>query len=233
MATVIATAQDMLDRAIERSSLNNPDLIATDESLAYITRYERAAFLKAARLNPNYFGLDGTTNVRAAYTDDWDLEYAPGGVAALTKLEVTAITGTVTGVAVGDEVHMVDITYPEADVSPRVYVRNRVVHSYGTELGAATANMVTQLTVFYSPLSAKIMLLTQPMALPEEFDALIWLPLARVFSIRDRRLDELEGIKMELDEAWASFQEAVLAMGHGTTRSLIDTPAIPLVQGQR
>lgn len=222
------TAQQIIDRAIQRSALNNPDLVPTAQLLQYISLYERAAYLRAGRVNPDYFGKDASTATRSAFTDSWDLAATPGDVAVTTRAEVLTIVGVVTGVVAGDKVRLIGLRWPEIDVAPRAYIRGRKITGFGTELGASTPNMVTVLKVFYSPIPAAVTALTQSLTLPDEWTDLVALPLAKTLALRDRRLDEVAGIDAEYQMVAGLFDEGVLAFDSGVRRPLASVPAIPL-----
>lgn len=226
------TAQTIIDRAIQRGALNNPDLVPTAQLLQYISVYERAVFLRAGRMNPDYFGTDASTATRALFTDAWDLTATPGNVAVLTRAEVATITGTVTGVTVGDKVNLISRRWPEIDVSPRAFVRGKKVTGFGVELGAGNANMVTVLKVFFSPVSAAITTTAQSLTIPDEWTALVELPLARTLALRDRRVDEVPIIDDEYKFLSGLFDEAVFAFDHSVRRPLASVPTIPLGGGK-
>src|SRR3990172_5517939 len=145
----MATAQHVLDGVVARSSLNNASMLSAADVLRTISTYQRRVYLLAARLNPNYFGKSGTTTTRTTFTASWDIAAQPGDIAAVTKVAVAAIVGTVTGISVGTEIRLIDFRWPDLQISPRAYLRGRKIFGQGTELGAADANMVTQLTISY------------------------------------------------------------------------------------
>lgn len=221
------TAQQIIDRAIQRSALNNSDLVPTAQLLQYISLYERQAYLRAGQVNPDYFGKDASTATRAAITDAWDLGATPGDVGVLTRAEVLTIVGSVSGVAVGDKVKLIGLRWPEIDVAPRAYVRGRKIVQYLTELGTSGSNLVTVLKVYYSPLPAIITTTTQAITLPDEWGDLLALPLARILAVRDRRLDELPAIDAEMQMVGGLFEQAIMAFDSGVRRPLAAVPAIP------
>lgn len=228
----MATAQNVIDRAVQRSSLNSADLVPAAQLLQYIATYERSVFLRAGRLNPDYFGMDANTATRANFTDSWDLSATPGNVAVLTRAEVATIVGTVTGVAVGDKVNLISRRWPEIELAPRAYVRWKRITGFGTELGAGNSNMVTVLKVFFSELPAALTLTTQSLTLPDEWTGLVELPLVKVLATRDRRMDELPAINEEYQFLLGLFDEAVLAFDHSVRRPFDKVPAIPLPAGK-
>lgn len=227
------TAQTIIDRAVQRSALNNPDLVPSAQLLQYISIYERAVYLRAGRMNPDHFGTDASSATRVNFTDAWDLAATPSNVAVLTRAEVLTIVGTVTGVAVGDKVNLISRRWPEIDVAPRAYVRNKKVTGFGTELGAANPNMVTVLKVFFSPVPATVTTLAQSLTIPDEWTALIELPLSRTLALRDRRLDEVSAIDEEYKFLQGLFDEAVFAFDHSVRRPLASVPTIPLGGGAK
>jgi len=220
------TAQQIIDRAIQRSALNNPDLVPTAQLLQYITLFERQAYMRAARINPDYFGKDAATATRAAFTDSWDLAATPGDVGVLTRAEVQTIAGSVSGVAAGDKVKLIGLRWPEIDVSPRAYVRGRKIFGYANELGASTPNMVTVLKVYYSPIPAAVAITTQSLTIPDEWADMVAVPLSRLLAARDRRLDEIAGIDEEFKMIGQLFDESCLAFDHGVRRPIAAVPAV-------
>lgn len=221
------TAEEIRDMALERSDLNNSDLIPPSEVLQYITQAERKVFVRGARINPDYFGTKGYTTTRTSYAAEWNLSVGPGNVVAVTMLKVNAITGTVTGVSVGDRVNLIQITKPNLEVSPRAYLRGKKVHSYNDELGADNANMVTVLDVYYSPMPSKISNLTDSITLYDEWSDLLAIPLAMKYALRDTRLEEVQALHSEYQDTWGDFVEGIVAFDYGVNRSLINVPAIP------
>jgi len=218
-------AQDVIDAAIQRSSLNNPDLVPNAQLLTYLSSFERKAFIDAARINPDFYGQEADTAVRADNTDSWDLTVTPGNVAAVAKAEVSAITGAVSGVAVGDKVRLVSKRYPEIEVPPRAYIRGQKIFPFKDELGADGTNFVTTLSVFYSELPAKITDLSQALMLPDEWQQVVILPLARVLAMRDRRDQEAQLIEQEFQLEYQSYLNHVGIFDHGANRPLVAVPA--------
>jgi hypothetical protein len=214
------TVQNILDRAIQRSALNNPDLVPNAQVVSYCTLLERAVYSFAGQLNPDYFGVDAGTAVRAAFTDSWDLNVTPGNVAVVTRAEVKTIAGA-PGVAVGDKVNLVGLKWKEVDLPPRAYIRNRKIYGVGTELGASTPAMVTALQIYYSPVPTALTLLSSTLTLPDEWTTLVELPLAKILALRDRRMDEIAGIDAEYKMAMELFQGAVTAFDSGARRPVV------------
>ena len=216
----MSTAQEILDQAIQRSDLNNPDLVPGAQVLKYISTFERRAYIRAARINPDYFGTEAVSETRTAFGDPWNLVTTPGDVAAVTRLEVETIVGTVTDVTAGDKVNVISRRWPSVEVSPRAYIRGQKVYGFNDELGAADANMVTVLMVFYSVLPTEVTALDTSLTLPVEHDQLVVLPLARVLAMRDRRLDELAGIDAEFGLEVQLFDEAIQVYDHAAVRPI-------------
>jgi hypothetical protein len=214
------TTQDIINMAVQRSNLNDPDLIPTAELLDYLTTYERAIFLDAARENPNFFGRDGLTSARAASTDSWSLTTAPGNIASITRVEVSAINGTVSGISVGTAVNIVDVRYPDAEIGPRIYVRNKTAYEYNNELQADSSNFVTRLKLFYSFLPTDKAALTDSMDLPDEHNLLVVLPLASLMAMRDQRPDEAALLYQEHSFHRALFLQQISVFDEATVRPL-------------
>lgn len=219
------TVQQALDRAVQRSALNNPDLVPTAQAIAYISNFERKLFIQGAELNPEYFGKSADTAARADDTAAWDLDTTPGDVAAVTMAEVKAITGTVTGVSIGDEVNLISKRWPTMDVSPRAYIRGRSIYQYQSELGTNASNFVTTLTVYYSELPPVVSALATTLRVPDQWQDLVILPLARLLAIRDKREEEAQVIDAEYNALLTDFQKAVVVFDHGVLRPLDAVPA--------
>ena len=219
------TALTIINQAIQRSALNNPDLVPTAQMLGYITNLERSVYAQGARYNPDYFGAVGVSATRSVFTGAWDMTATPGGVFAITALEVDTITGSVSGVAEGDTVNIIGFRWPELQVAPRAYIRGQSVSGYGTDLGAADANMVTILNVFYSVLPATVSTTSQSVTLPDEWVDLVIVPLARILAIRDHRPEDVQALDAEYNSLMASFIDHVSVYDHAATRPLIAVPA--------
>jgi len=219
------SAQTVMDRAIQRSAMNNPDLVPPAQMLGYLSTNEKAAFIAAAKRNPDFFGKSGTTATRSVYTAGWDLTSSPGDVGIVSLIEVAAISGSVTGVSVGDKVSMVSLRWPQLALSPRGYIRGHTIYGYQSELGADNSNLVTQLTVHYSELPASITDVDTYVSLPDEWVDLLVLPLARILAIRDGRPDEAKLLQEEYQMLFELFLEQVATYDHGAVRPLQAVPA--------
>lgn len=231
----MATAQEILDDAVGRSSLNDAAHVNTTSILRTISRYERRAFLYAAKHNPEYFGKTGDTITRSAVTSAWDVTIAPGDVAALLGATVAAIEGTVTGVNVGTLVNFISgRTWGPSGaalaLSPRAYYRGRKIVQYGTELGTDGTNLVTKLTLFYAELPPLLTSMTHTLRLPDEWGDLVILPVARLLALKDRRLDEAGDLKDEYVETFGLFMESVQVHDGATLRPLESVP-VPTTGG--
>ena len=191
------TAQTCFDRAVRRSSLNSSSLFPIDDALGYMSYYQAEAFNIAGQVNPDYFGVDGTTGTRSAYTDSWNLASNPGSVGIISKVEIAAITGTVTGRSVGEELNIVDFRFPEQALTPRIYIRNNKVYGYSTELGAADANMITQLKLYYSFVPSSFTTSTDTLALGDEWAHLVITPMAAILALSDQRVEDYDRLKAE------------------------------------
>lgn len=223
------TAQTIWDRATTMSSMNDESLVNVNQVMDYISLYERNLFLRAARLNPEYFGTTATSAVRTGPTDIWDLSITPGAVAAVTRTEIAAIVGTVSGLSVGQKVSLISIRWPDMDVAPRALLRGRKLTEYNGELHVDNSNYVSQLTVYYSPLPVKVTNIAQTLTVPDEFADLVTYPLAKILAIRDRRTDEeLQFLDKDFKDMQALFDEAVMVYDYAMRRPFVQVPATPL-----
>jgi hypothetical protein len=219
------TVQAVINRVLDRSSLNEADLLSETAMFRHLTDFQREIFMFGARENPNYFGTDLITQARSAFTDGWDL--SASRVAAVSKVEIDTIAGTPT-YPVGTEVDLVDFLYQDLALPPRVYIRNKVVTGVGTDLGSADANMTTKLKVFYSPLPADLVADTDVLLLPDEWVELLVLPLARLLAIRDGGRDqEVRQLTEEMVGLVDQFIEAVQIVDHPAPKPLTALRAMP------
>jgi hypothetical protein len=231
------TGQEVFDDAVAASSLNNAGLVDEAVVLRNISRYQRRAFLEASRLNPEYFGKTGDTTTRTTHTAAWSLTYQPGDIAAVYGAIVKAITGTVTGVAVGDAINFVsERTWGPSGaafaLAPRATLRGRSLVGYGTDLGANDSDMVTALTMQYAELPARLPNLSTSMRLPDEWMDVVVLPLARFLAIRDRRVDEeIKALDDEFKIAWELFTSAVQVYDGATIRPVQSVPIATVSAG--
>lgn len=226
------TAQQAMDLALQRSALNNPDLVPPAQVIRYIAQFEKAAYLLAAKLQPEYFGSSGDTGTRAAFGDSWPLTTAPGGIASVTKAEVKTITGSVTDVSVGDQINLISFRWPSLGLAPRAYIRGRDLFGYLVELGAADANMVTVATIYFAVLPTAPTALTTTLTIPDEWIDLVYLPLARVFAIRDSRPTEAEVIQGEFTEARELFKQSLGVYDGGAVKPINSVPVATALDGQ-
>ena len=219
------TVEQALDLAVARSSMNNTDLVPPAQIVRYIANAEKAVYLLAAKLNPEYFGTEGDSAARSAYTDSWAINTTPGGIASVTKIEVKAVAGTpANSVAVGDKLNLVSYRWPNLGLAPRVYIRGRILYGYGTELGIEDANMVTTLTLFYAQLPTGPTAYATSLSIPDEWIDLIVLPLARLLALRDQRPQEIASIDEEYKLILSMFQQAVGMFEGGAVRPLASVP---------
>lgn len=223
------SAQQVIDRAVDRAALNDASLFSGTRLLQYITQFERRLYIRAAKLNPEYFGKSANTAARANNTDSWNIGITPGNIVALTSAEAAVITGTVPNVAVGTKINLVSRRFIFVEIPPRAYVTGRKVFGHLNELGADGSNFVTTLTLHYSPIPTPVLDAAQSLSLPDEFSDLVVLPLSRLFAISDRRLDEVPTIDQEFSFALSLFDEAIGIYTHGASKPI---PVIPAVSPQ-
>lgn len=225
------TVQNVIDAAVQRSDLNNPALVAPAQLLVWLSQFERSLYLKAARINPEYFGVDAATEIRATYTGTWDIRTTPGLVAALTRATIESFQGSMTGLVVGDEVHLVMERWANMEIAPRASVRGGVVTEYNGELSTDASNYVKALRVYYSPIPDVLIHTSQTISLPDEWIDLLITQLAKRLAMRDGRINEVEIFNLEIAELLADFEAALLVYDSGVSRPFTSTPAIPIHLG--
>lgn len=214
----------VINRAIQRSALNNPDLVPMAQMIGYASSYERAVYAMGAKYNPEFFGKDDVTGTRASATDSWDITTTPGDVFALTSAVVETWAGTPGSPAVGDKVQLVSFRFPDLDIPPRAYLRNGRITGYGTELGTG-ANYVSVLRLYYSLMPPTVSTVSDTLTIPEEWVDLVVVPLARLLALRDARPNDVAVLDAEYNSLVATFIDHVSVYDHGATRPLIAVPA--------
>ena len=219
------TAQQTFDLAVARSSLNNPDSFPPAQAVRYIANAEKAAYLLAAKLNPEHFGKQADSAVRADHDASWTLSATPGGIGSIMSFDVAAMTGApVGGIAIGDRLNWISKRWPNFALSPRVYTLRQILYGYEDELGIADTDFVTKVTVYYSELPAGPTAMGTTLSLEDEWIDLIVLPLARNFALRDQRAGEIASIDDELKMVKAMFAEHVGVFDGGTIRPVQSVP---------
>lgn len=226
----MSTVQDVLDLAELRSQLNDQTLINPALLVKATSMYERQAFIRAARINPAYFGATGDSATRANFTDPWAITVVPGPIAAVTQLFVSAVVGS-PGLVVGDRINLIDIRFPDMEIFPRAYIRGRQLYAYNNELGGSNGNMVTKVKLNYSQLPTAATAVTSNMTIPDEWLDLVVLPVAKLMCLRDRRPEDAQLIDAELTALYGLFSEAVLLFEQGAIRPLPSLP--PLAFGSQ
>lgn len=223
------TVQQVITRAVQRSALNNPDLVPMAQMIGYCSSYERAVYAMGAKYNPEFFGKDGDTAARTDNTEAWNIATTPGDVFALTAAVIKTITGTVTipagNLSVGDRVQLVSYRFPDLDIPPRAWLRNGKIVQIGDELGADGTNFVDDLTLFYSLMPTVVTTVSDSLTIPEEWADLVIVPLARLLALRDARVQEVQALDEEYNSLVAMFIDHVSVYDHGATRPLIAIPA--------
>lgn len=219
------TAQDIFNMAVERSNLNDASLVGEAQWIAALSAYQQRVYLAAARENPDFFGVEGTTATRGSSTATWSTTAAPGQVGAISKVLVDGITGTVPGLSVGSQVNLISIRHPEHGLSPRAYIRNKVIYEYNSELQADASNFVTRLKLYYSLLPATLTTTSDTISLPDEHVHLLVLPLARYLAIRDQRPEEAAVLDEEFALEWQNFIQHISVFDEATVREIGQIPS--------
>lgn len=203
----MATVQDIIDIAVDAHELNDANLANSSVLSTIISQAERRAYIKAAKENPDFFGKDANTATRTA-GQSWDLTATPGDVAHVTRAEVQSISGTLAGIAVGDEVNIVRIRFPDADLAPRALLRGKTISEYDGELTQGS-NFVETLKLYYSELPPVLDETTDTVSMPDEWHALLWMPAAAYLARRDERPQEEQLLEAEYEKLFADFLEHV------------------------
>lgn len=101
-----------------------------------IEQQQQLLFTKASRVNPDYFGVNACGELDTSFRVDLrDLEGAVGvdPASSITRIEICD-AGTHPTLVAGDEVFVVTENDIEAELAPRVTLRNFIVRGVGTDL---------------------------------------------------------------------------------------------------
>jgi len=210
------TAQQCFDRAVIRSSLNNEDLFPIDDALAYLSSYEQQLYAIVGQANPDYFGVEVETAARTAYLDYWDLNSDPGNVGIITAIKCTTLVGTPPGLLLNRDCNIVNLRYPDFALAPRVYLRDNKVYGYLTDLGSADTDMVTKVTIYYSPIPTQLATASQTVTIPDTWISLLITPLAAIMALADQRPDDYKILMEEYNREYQSFLGFVVAHAAST-----------------
>lgn len=110
---------------------------------------QQQLFTRAARLNPDFYGVCATGVLNAGVVDLADLVAPVEAADSVMRVEI-ADKGT-SAYASGDEVNIVPVTDTDIDDAPRATLRNRVIRGVGSDL-----DLVVSLKVHYSRLPAAV-----------------------------------------------------------------------------
>jgi hypothetical protein len=208
-------------------------LFAIADTYLYLSFYEQQAFLRAGQINPDYYGEEGATVARSAYTDSWDIRGTPGQVGIITKVEVDTITGS-PDVAAGDEVNLIDVRFALQALAPRVYYRGGKLYGYGADLGSVDADMATKLKLWYSYVPVALTTATQTISIEDEWSPLIITPLAAILALADQRPEDYDRLMLEYQRDLQSFLTHVATNAYGILKPLgqVPPPSITFTGGQ-
>ena len=102
---------------------------------------QQEIFSQAARMNPDYFGVSATGTLDANGAADIKDQQASANVdpaANITRVEVED-AGTHPILVTGDQINIVPITDVEADLPPRMTLRNFVLRQVGSDLAGVVS----------------------------------------------------------------------------------------------
>lgn len=169
------TTEDIAVLALARAT-EFTDHVPSTRSLMYrrIGVRQQQLFARAARVNPEYFGICATGVLEDMQADLADLVTPLEAADTVTKIEV-ANAGT-SALSTGMEVRVVALSDPEAELPPRCTIRNRVIRGVGNDLAG-----VVSVTIHYSRLPVRLTATdgAKEMELPEPHTELLVVDLAK------------------------------------------------------
>lgn len=218
------SAQGCFNRAVSRSSLNSTQLYDINDALGHMSTFEQAAFIMAGAANPDFYSTQGVSIVRSAFGDSWNLDASPGSIGIINLIEIATIEGTVSDIAVGDELTIVDRRVPEAGLFPRAYIQGKLLYGFGTELGAADSDMVTQVRVHYSFIPTPLVSTADLLTLTDQWVHLVSTPMAGVLALSDQREEEYAALTVEHERDVQVYLQHVGSFRHHFQQHLGTAP---------
>lgn len=171
------TAEQIAVLALSRAMEHSNQVPAT-RSLMYhrIGQRQQELFALAAREAPDYFGTYATSPLDG--NGEIDLLDVADPVPALERIHLIEVSdpGAHATLAVGDEVSIVPLRDQDAELPPRMTLRNRILSAVGDDLDG-----VAELKIHYSYVPASIPATGKAtsLELPEQFQDLLVVDLAR------------------------------------------------------
>lgn len=166
---------------------------------------QRKIFVRAAQVNPDYYGTDVTVTLAANAADLSAIIDAPE---LIQRIEI-ADPGT-SGYAAGTEVSVITMTDPDAELAPRVTLRRQRLASVGSDLAG-----VVSLKIWYvhvpSPIAATedgstVLALDQPWDALLEVDLAGWIIGKATALAPDVRKTAIEMFAAESTDLMSEFE---------------------------
>lgn len=174
----MATLEQLVIAALARALDLDAEVPSTRQVLwRRLQLRQQQLFSIASRLNPDYYGVSasGVLDSNAALNlDDLATTALVDQAVGIQRIEIDN-AGT-SGLTTGDEVNIVSVDDTDAEVSPRVTLRDFIIRGVGSDL-----TNVTSLCVFYSRIPDLIQeaLGTETIQLPEPYQELLVVDLLR------------------------------------------------------
>lgn len=176
------TAEEIVIAAMARAAEHGQSVPAT-RSLAYrrISYRQRELFVMAAQVNGEFFGRCAEAPLDDGAADLADITNPVATPETIQRIVIGAI-GT-SGYVAGQDVSVVAVTDIEAGIPPRVTIRDRIIEDVEDELAD-----VVSIMVYYSRLPFPIADGDTVIELPEPWEMLLELDLARYLLRKDTHL---------------------------------------------
>ena len=217
------TVQDILDRALERSTANESALFSGGnvEILTRVDRSQQRLFTRLADENRYFYMHSGTAaSSDAASARVIDLSVLSPAVERLLYLELPT----------GEQVNAVDIQDLTAELAPRFYPKGSTLVEVGQDWGASG---IVTLNIWYAYRPAPLVLagaLSQSVTVPDRFCDYLELDLAIYLAGKD--FGRTESAQSEVSrltaEQGAVYQDYLGFLGHfagpGARRFVLPVP---------
>jgi hypothetical protein len=227
------TFDEAVDAALSRAVDYGADFpSARSVMFRRIGTRQQKLFIRAAALNPDYFGSDasGPLDVnRALDLKDLIGQATVDAAVAIQRIEV-ADPGTHATLLAGDRVSMVSIDDVNAGTIPRVTVRDFVIRAVGTDL-----DLVTSLCVYFPRVPDLVTSLTgtEAVAVTSQHEELLvidlvrWLIKMTIEMDPQRKAGAVAVYDAEEQELLADFDQEIRQYGLGQSRRFSTPPINP------
>lgn len=193
------TCQAIIDRAKAFNPLNASLAADPTEMLSRIQQMQQRVFTALAKLRrPRFSTLQSVNSTLAALNRSIDLSVIVPPVERVLKVSLAAS---------GLEVFQISEFDPNAQISPRYYVRGQSLNEYSNDWGTNGVVTINLLYIYGATPISTAGNTTQLVSIPDEWADVLILPLARYFHQKDPGRDPAEyaTLGQQYVDVWNGF----------------------------